>query len=51
MSGVHIGNGAIIGTRAVVTKDFELYKIVGSVPAQSIKNFLMMKQVKNCEIK
>lgn len=37
MSGVHIGNGAIIGTRAVVTKDVEPYAIVGGVPAKPIK--------------
>ena len=30
MSGVHIGDGAVIGTRAVVTKDVEPYTIVGS---------------------
>lgn len=37
MSGVHIGNGAIIGTRAVVTKDVPPYAIVGGVPAKEIK--------------
>lgn len=37
MTGVHIGNGAIIGTRAVVKKDVEPYTIVGGVPAKPIK--------------
>lgn len=37
MPGIHIGNGAIIGTRAVVTKDVEPYTIVGGVPAKPIK--------------
>lgn len=37
MSGVHIGDGAIIGTRAVVTKDIEPYTIVGGLPAKPIR--------------
>lgn len=37
MAGVTIGDGAIIGTRAVVTKDVEPYSIVGGVPANEIR--------------
>lgn len=37
MAGVAIGDGAIIGTRAVVTKDVEPYSIVGGVPAKEIR--------------
>lgn len=37
LSGVHIGDGAIIGTRAVVTKDIPPYTVVGGIPAKEIK--------------
>ncbi len=37
MSGVTIGDGAIIGTRALVTNDVPPYTIVGGVPAKQIR--------------
>ena len=37
LSGVHIGQGAIVAAGAVVTKDIPPYAIVGGVPAKVIK--------------
>ena len=37
MPGVTIGDGAIIGSRSVVTRDVEPYTIVAGVPAKPVR--------------
>ncbi len=45
MPGIRIGDGAVIGTRALVTRDVEPYSIVGGNPAKVIRKRLNDRQI------
>lgn len=47
MAGVTVGDGAIIGTNSVVTKDVEPYAIVGGNPAKLIKKRFSVVEIKD----
>ena len=46
MPGVRIGDGAIIATKSVVTKDVEPYSIVGGNPAKKIRKRFSEPEIK-----
>ena len=47
MSGVKIGDGAIVAAGALVTKDVEPYSVVGGNPAKHLKYRFEEEQIKN----
>ena len=44
--GIKIGDGAVVASRAVVTKDVEPYSVVGGVPAKHIKYRFTKEEIK-----
>jgi acetyltransferase-like isoleucine patch superfamily enzyme len=49
IGGVKIGNGAIIATGAVVTKDVAPFEIVGGVPAKTIRKRFSESEIRDIE--
>ena len=49
MAGVHIGNGAVIASWAVVTKDVPPYTIVAERQPGRLGNVLMSKRLPDCK--
>lgn len=46
MAGIKIGDGAVIGSRALVTKDVAPYTVVGGNPAKEIKKRFQEDEIK-----
>jgi maltose O-acetyltransferase len=40
LPGIHIGEGAVVASGAVVTKDVEPYSVVGGIPAKKIESVI-----------
>ncbi|MGL5051106.1 MAG: hypothetical protein ACRC6E_10845 [Fusobacteriaceae bacterium] len=49
LGGIKIGNGAVIGAGALVTKDVIPYSIIGGVPAKIIKMRFSKKHINMLE--
>lgn len=45
MGGVRVGNGAVVGAGALVTKDVPPYAIVGGIPAKVIRYRFTPEQI------
>lgn len=45
MPGIRVGHGAVIGSRALVTRDVEPYAIVGGNPARTIRHRFPPEQI------
>ena len=50
MSGVKIGNGAVIGARAVVAKDVPAYAVVVGNPARIVRTRFSPQQIASLEM-
>lgn len=49
LSGVRIGNGAVVGARAVVTKDVPPYAVVAGVPAKVVRYRFSPEEIEKLE--